>query len=42
MIVAGCNLGNCDICAEQKILFVNETKWYEIWSRLKELSQTVF
>ncbi len=30
-----CKLGNCDICAEQNILFINETKWYEIWLRPK-------
>ncbi len=42
MIGAGCDLGNCDICREQKIFFMNETKQYEIWPRLKELAQTVF
>jgi hypothetical protein len=30
-------LGNCDICAEQKISFMNETKWYKIWPRQKKL-----
>ncbi len=28
-------LGNCDICAEQKILFTNETKRYKIWPKPK-------
>jgi len=28
----GLLIGNCDICAERKILFMNETKWNEIWS----------
>jgi hypothetical protein len=28
-------VGICDISAEQKILFVNATKWYEIWPRPK-------
>jgi hypothetical protein len=27
-------VGNCDIHAEQKILVVNETKWYKNWSKL--------
>ncbi len=31
--------GNCDI--GQKILFVNETKWYEIWSRPKGGAQNI-
>jgi hypothetical protein len=26
-------LGICDICADQKILFMSETKWYEIQLR---------
>jgi hypothetical protein len=26
--------GNCNIHAELKILFINETKWYKIWPRL--------
>jgi hypothetical protein len=29
------SIGSCDFRAEQKILFMNETKWYEIWPRLK-------
>ncbi len=28
-------LDNCDICAEQNNLFMNEIKWYKIWPRLK-------
>jgi hypothetical protein len=28
-------IGNCDSSAEQKILVMNETKWYEIWSKPK-------
>jgi hypothetical protein len=28
-------LGKCDICARQKILFMNETKRYKIWLRPK-------
>jgi hypothetical protein len=28
-------LGDCDICAGQKILFINKMKRYEIWSRPK-------
>ncbi len=28
-------LGSYDICAEQNVSFVNETKWYENWSKLK-------
>ncbi len=35
-------LGNCDICAEQKILFMNEMKRYEIWPRLKGWVQKIF
>ncbi len=32
MISRGINgLVNCDICAEQKILVMNEMKWYKIW-----------
>jgi hypothetical protein len=31
-------IGKCDICVEQNILFVNETKWYKIWLRTKKLS----
>jgi len=27
-------VGNCDICGEQKFLFMNEMKWYKIWPRL--------
>jgi len=29
------SIGNCDIHAEQKISFINEMKWYEIWLRPK-------
>jgi hypothetical protein len=31
-------LGNCGVCAEQKISFINEMKWYEIWSKTLRLS----
>ncbi len=33
----GFKLGNCDINAEQKILFINETKRYEILLRIFEI-----
>ncbi len=26
-------IGDCNICAEQKILFINEMKQFEIWPR---------
>ncbi len=29
------SMGNSNIHAEQKILFINEMKWYEIWLKLK-------
>jgi hypothetical protein len=32
-------VGSCDI--EQNILFINETKWYEIWSRPKGGAQKI-
>jgi hypothetical protein len=35
-------LGNCDICAEQKILFINGVKWYEVWSIPKGIVQKIF
>ncbi len=28
-------VGNCNICSEQNILFISETKWYKIWLRPK-------
>jgi hypothetical protein len=32
---SGAPLGNCDICVEQKISFMNETKRNKIWPTLK-------
>jgi len=31
----GSLLGNCDICAGKKNLFINAMKWYKIWLRTK-------
>ncbi len=30
------------MCAGQKILFMNEMKWYEIWQKLKGWAQKIF
>ncbi len=35
-------LGNCNIHPERNISFVNETKWYEIWLKLKGWLQKIF
>jgi hypothetical protein len=35
-------VGNHYICAQQKILFINETKWYKIWSRPKGWVKKIF
>ncbi len=35
-------VGNCDIHAEEKISVMNETKWYETWSKLKVLVKKNF
>ncbi len=34
-----CKISNCE---EQNISFMNETKWYEIWLRLKGWVQKIF
>ncbi len=35
-------LGKCDICAKEKILFANGTKWYKILTRPKGWVQKIF
>jgi hypothetical protein len=35
-------IGNCDICAEQTILVMNETKWYDIQPKSKDRVQKIF
>jgi hypothetical protein len=35
-------IGKCDIHEEQKILFINKTKWYKIWFRLKGWVKKIF
>ncbi len=35
-------IGNCDICAEQKISLTNKTKWYKFHPRLKGWVQKIF
>ncbi len=35
-------VAKCDIRAERKISFMNETKQYEIWPRLKGWVQNIF
>jgi hypothetical protein len=35
-------IGSCDICTEQNILVMNETKWYEIQPKSKDRVQKIF
>jgi len=36
------SVGNCAIHVKQKISFMNEIKWYEIWPGLKGWVQKIF